>query len=299
MIDYFIEFFEKYDYPKEAINDLLSAYQALLSDQDAYSVFESIVKQYEVDDTFIIKDSYPQLEEVASKTNLSPYTIYLLFFLSLSKIMKEKYIAKNYPMEIFYKSMADLKYKMLECYKLHNIYGNCVPWWEDGFFQLTRVGLGRLQYEIIEQDTTLVIGGHLISKGDTVINMHIPSSGPLTIEDCMDSFRKAETFYKEYFIDRPAVFVCHSWLLYPYHLEFLPKNSNILNFLKLFTIYDTDFYEKQSDLWRIFYNDANKPASELPRNTSLQKAYADWLLKEKPVGCGKGIFLFKAGRMLS
>ncbi|WP_312371665.1 acyltransferase domain-containing protein [Lachnoclostridium sp.] len=299
MIDYFIEFFEKYDYPKEAINDLLSAYQTLLSNQDANSIFQSIVKQYEVDDTFIIKDSYPQLEEVARKTDLSPYTIYLLFFLSLSKIMKEKYIAKNYSIEIFYKSMADLKYKMLECYKLHNIYGNCVPWWEDGFFQLTRVGLGRLQYEIVEQDTTLVIGGHLISKGDPVINMHIPSSGPLTVQDCMDSFGKAAEFYKEYFKERPTVFVCDSWLLFPYHLEFLPKDSNILNFIKLFTIYSTEIDENKYDLWRIFYKDTDKPLSELPRTTSLQRAYADWLLNGKPVGCGKGIFLFQDEKIIS
>ncbi|ABX42776.1 acyltransferase domain-containing protein [Lachnoclostridium phytofermentans] len=299
MIDYFIDFFEKYDYPKQAIKDLLSSYQTLLSNQDAYSIFEAIVKQYELDDRFIIKNCYPQLEEVASKTNLSPYTIYLLFFLSLSKITKEKYIAKNYSIEIFYESMADLKYKMLECYKINNIYGNRVPWWEDGFFDLTRVALGRLQYEIVEQDTTLVIGGHLISKGDSVINMHIPSSGPLTVQDCMDSFCKAAEFYKEYFKERPTVFVCHSWLLFPHHLEFLPKDSNILNFMKLFTIYNTEFDEKKSDLWRIFYNEENKPISELPRTTSLQRAYADWLLNSKPVGCGKGIFLFQDGKIIS
>ena len=298
MNDYFIDFFEKYNYPKEAINDLLFSYQTLLSNQEAYSVFTSFIKQYEVDDSFVIKSCYEQLEEIAKITNLSSYTIYLLFFLSLSKITKEKYIAKNYSIEIFDETMADLKYKMMECYQLHNVYGNCVPWWEDGFFQLTRVGLGRLQYELIENDTTLVISGHLISSGDTVINMHIPSSGPLTVEDCMDSLRKAEMFYKENFKDRPTVFVCHSWLLFPYHLEFLPKNSNILNFLKLFTIYNTEYDEKNSDLWRIFYKDANKPIPELPRTTSLQRAYADWLLKEKPVGCGKGIFLFQDGRIL-
>lgn len=299
MNDYFIDFFKQYDYPKQAIDDLLSSYQTLLSNQDAYSIFESFVKQYEVDDTFVIKNCYPQLEEIASIVKISPYTIYLLFFLSLSKITKEKYIAKKYSIDIFYDSMADLKYKLLECHQLHGVYGNCVPWWEDGFFDLTRVGLGRLQYEMIEQDTTLVIGGHLISQGDIVINMHIPSSGRLTIPDCIESFCKAEEFYKDYFKERPTVFVCHSWLLFPYHLEFLPKNSNIRNFLKLFTIYNTDIDEKQSDLWRIFYQDAKKPKEELPRTTSLQKAYADWLLKEKPVGCGEGIFLFENGRILS
>lgn len=298
MNDYFIEFCERYDYPKQAIKDLLSSYQTLLSHHDAFSIFESFVKQYEVDETFEIKTCYPQLEEIANKTTINPYTIYLLFFLSLSKSTKKKYIAKNYSIDIYNESMADLKYKMLECYQLHGVYGNCVPWWEDGFFQLTRVGLGRLQYEIIENDTTLVINGHLISQGDTVVNMHIPSSGPLTVQDCIDSFCKAEEFYKEYFKGRPIVFVCHSWLLFPHHLEFLPKNSNILNFLKLFTIYHTEIDEKKSDLWRIFYQDTKKPVSELPRTTSLQRAYADWLLQGKSVGCGEGIFLFQNGKIL-
>ena len=51
-------------------------------------------------------------------------------------------------MDVFDKSLEDMKWKMLECYEIHGVYGNFVGHWYDGFFNLTRFGLGRLQFEL-------------------------------------------------------------------------------------------------------------------------------------------------------
>ena len=299
MRNYILEFLEYYQAPEEAITSLLQSFDVLQAKKESAELFSALITPYIVDETYNLTSCYPQLEEIAVATGVPPYIVYLLYFISLSKYTKQHYEKHQYPAELFYASMADLSYKMKECYELHQVYGNCVPWWEDGFFNLSRFALGRFQYEKIKMDTSLVIHGHLIKKGDTVINFHIPSSGPLTKELCFSSFAKASEFYAKEFESRPIVFVCHSWLLFPHHLEFLPKESNILMFLKFFTVYETEIDEEKSDLWRIFYQDATKPFEELPRNTSLQRAYADWLEKGNPVGCGKGVFLYQDGAILT
>ena len=57
-----------------------------------------------------------------------------------------------------------------------------------------------------------------------------------------------------------------------------------------------EYFPEETDefdnAWRIYGADGNKPADELPRNTSIQRAYADWLKKGNKAGWGYGIFLF-------
>lgn len=59
-----------------------------------------------------------------------------------------------------------------------------------------------------------------------------------------------------------------------------------------FIIYDYRDDPEHSDLWRIFYSEyANEP-KDLPRNTSLERAYADWLAAGNAIGGGSGFFIY-------
>ena len=85
------------------------------------------------------------------------------------------------------------------------------------------------------------------------------------------------------------IFHCHSWLLDPRLAQVLPPTSNILHFAALFTLYHATEAEKNDCMWRIYYRDMDKPLAELPRDTALQAAYADFLLAGNLPGEGYGI----------
>lgn len=123
-----------------------------------------------------------------------------------------------------------------------------------------------------------------LTYGDKVINLHIPASGPLKMEDCRASIRAmcrfCEEFYPDY--DFKAV-VCSSWLLDPQFREFLPESANIVQFQKLghnLVLPNRD--ETREVIWRIWgVPGLNMPVEELPCRTTLEKGVADFLRQGK------------------
>lgn len=68
------------------------------------------------------------------------------------------------------------------------------------FFEMTRFALGRLQFELMDFPESYEKTGHVRPEGMTkVINMHIPSCGPLKKADCEASFRQAAAFFADAF----------------------------------------------------------------------------------------------------
>ena len=51
-------------------------------------------------------------------------------------------------------------------------------------------------------------------------------------------------------------------------------------------------------MWRIFGKDAGLPAEQLPRDTGLRRAYADWIQKGGNVGGGYGILFFDGEKII-
>ncbi len=295
MLSYIESFLSEIDFPKEAIEDLIKNYELLSRKDECFSKFNELVNYFKDHNG---KEEYQgifaKLDEIAKQLEMSNYSLHMLYLIALSIHTRELYEKKNLSYDIYLNSMSDLRAKLFECRELHEIWGTAAAWWEIDFFNLNLIALGRLQYELIEFDEDYSNGTHQLNNGDVVINMHIPSLGPLLYEDCQKSFAIAAEFYKEHFIDRPVAFVCHSWLLYPEHKEFLPKGSNILKFMSFFDIFSSEIDDKKEDLWRVFYKDWEKEAKDLPRNTSIQRAYADWLMKGNNIGTGQGVFFYDA-----
>ena len=94
------------------------------------------------------------------------------------------------------------------------------------------------------------------------------------------------------------LFCCGSWLLYPRHREFLPEKSNILRFLDDFEIVSWAEKENFGDAWRVFGRYSELPVEQLPRDTSLRRAYADWLAAGNKTGDGYGLFLFDGEKIV-
>ena len=139
--------------------------------------------------------------------------------------------------------------------------------------------------------------GHVRPEGMTkVINMHIPSCGPLKKVDCEASFRQAAAFFADAFPGEEIAFFCESWLLYPRHREFLSPDSGIVQFMSFFDIYKTE--EGDGDLWRIYNREYDGNPEALPEETTIQRGYKKLLLSGGHAGYGEGIFFRKKKEML-
>lgn len=224
------------------------------------------------------------------------YTMYFVYLLCLTEDLKKQYELFGIDEEIYWNTMNDLRYKLIECMECRGVPGTFVASWFNEFFRLERVAYGRFQYEICHYDrkeSFTMKNGHQVKNGDIFINFHIPSSGvPLTDEIRYASYKEAYKHVKNLFPDGNVIFGCSSWLLFPKHRDFLPEHLNILKFLSDFEIVEWSESKDFHDCWRIFGKDAKLPPEKLPKDTSLKKAYAEWLCAGNKTGHGFGLFMF-------
>ncbi len=294
MLNYIATFCNEIRFPEEAIQDLLQSYKELSAKEICIERFDELVEYF---NKYNSKDEYKaifsKLDDIAELAGVHNYSVHMLYLIALSIHTRELYEEKNISYDIFLDSMSDLRAKLMECKELYGVWGTSVGWWEIDLFNLNLIALGRLQYELIPFQGEYTRGVHRLQPGDIVLNIHIPSHGPLLYDDCKASFKKAALHFKDCFKERPVAFVCNSWLLYPEHREFLPPNSNILKFMSFFDIISSKISEKKADLWRVFYKEWENDPIDLPRNTSIQRAYADWLMKGNKIGTGYGVFFYE------
>ncbi|NLK26943.1 MAG: DUF5596 domain-containing protein [Clostridiales bacterium] len=187
MYNYILEFCDEFEYPEKAKQALGKAYESIMMQKDARERFEAHLDLYFRDQLKDYNQAWLDLEKAAELSREHKYTVHLLFLICLSKHLRERYKDRGISYQIFYDSMCDLKWKLFECHKMYDIWGSFVADWEKGFFTMDLFALGRLHFELIPWAYSYEKDGYQVKKGDTVINIHIPSCGPLLYEDCLDS----------------------------------------------------------------------------------------------------------------
>lgn len=91
--------------------------------------------------------------------------------------------------------------------KCRNLGKLCDRGWFDGFFEMTRFALGRLQFELMDFPESYEKTGHVRPEGMTkVINMHIPSCGPLKKRTARHRFGRRQRFLWMRFRERKSRF---------------------------------------------------------------------------------------------
>lgn len=234
-----------------------------------------------------------------TNTNISKYQKYLLFLLSCCLHLKSEYKAFGISDNIYHNTAMDIKYKLLECKTVYNIWGISCPLWFERHFKLKLFALGRLQYEPISfefEDFTKC--GYTVSHQSTVYNCHIPSSGSLNGDEVIASFKSAYNFFAEKLKDGIMPIMCYSWLLFPDNKKFLPKNCNTIKFSDIFTPIKAVYTKGFNDAWRVFGCNYNGDTSCLPIKTSMQQSVCRWLAKGNNIGMGVGILLFDGEKIL-
>lgn len=287
---------EKFYFPKEANDILRTIAERLDKDKESGDEFDNIVNLYMYSKSSDITKTLEKLKTFGYEKNIHEFTLNMVFLIICSEILLERYIADGYKEELFWLTMIDLRYKLLECMECKHIVGTFVPHWYDDFFKMNIFTLGRFQYQGSEFPMNYITkSGYEIKKGTKCLSIHIPSSGvSLTDEVRFDSYKKAYDFYKNKYrlADGNMIFFCDSWLLYPRHKDFLPEYSNILKFMNDFEIFKSTESKVFYDGWRIFGGHFVLPVQDLPEDTSLRKVYKNRLLNDNPVGSGVGVIVF-------
>jgi len=136
-----------------------------------------------------------------------------------------------------------------------------------------------------------------LESGRFGLEMHIPRGERLTRADCVESLREAWRFHKKFFPERAfEAFYCGSWLLDSCVQNFLPPDSGIVTFQKLYRLYPID-----GDEWSFFdrgfgaadpeteLKDVMKFARGADRSTSLRRGVADYILAGGRLHSGAGV----------
>lgn len=289
MRTYISNFMAEYNYPDKSIDVLLSAYDKITSNSKTAKIWSDTLALYEENHNCDYEKIFVSTNNVSEILNIHEYTVELLIFICMSKRLKELYTKYNLPIEYYKKSMYDLRYKLDECQLVFGIVGSFVAPWFCGFFNLTRFGMGRLQFELTPFGTNYEKNGITLTPDTKVINIHIPRSGePLTEESCKEAYLLAKSFWKDHVAQESCPFVCHSWLLDPHLEDFLPKNTNTYRFFKSFDIYHSIPDKNRTSLWRLFDTMEQDP-DKLPADTSMRRAFIDYLKNGGRLGEGSGV----------
>lgn len=278
-------------WPKEAIDFMLESKERIAKyGEDDF--FTSLLFLYRNDPTISLTYIQNALSEISKKSDLHVYTLCMLFCLQYADFMKEDFKAKKIPQEIFISTIMDFKYKLIECHSRFGIWGTFVFGWYENIFRLRCFGIGRLEFEKIPLPFPFASENIFLEQGSEVINIHIPSGSPLTMDACMDAFRRAYAFFGYSGI---MPIYCHSWLLYPPYRTLYGQGSNLAEFIDLFTIVKNHTSQNFDDMWRVF--DTENVEEIVPR-TSLQKNMLEYMKTTPIFGTSEALALFNGKRII-
>ena len=163
-------------------------------------------------------------------------------------------------------------------------------WVENYQTQFGKLGLGEFGWLILHYTGDLFKLGRLqfrigkplagIPFGDTVIETHIQQGAPLKNDACLASFEMAKDFFLKYFPEeKPAYFMCDSWLLNPNLADVLDETSNIVRFMRLWTPIPFPSDDSAQAIERVFgFGVKKEDLATVSEHTSLQKKLKSYLL---------------------
>jgi hypothetical protein len=296
--EHFEIFMDRVEIPPDARAYLRSVQDAINADPEQRGAFETLVVDFMHEPQTRIENALGKMGQMAAELNYNAYTFHFLLLVNASYILRKQYDKAGIKEEVFWDTMHDLKYKLAECVENHHVYGTFVGWWYKKIFSGDIFMLGRLQYErnTYPMRETYKRAGIRVDWGDPVLSIHIPSCGPLTEPQRMDSYRRAYNFFSH--DGQPIVCICDSWLLHKGHEEFLPEQSNIRSFMRDFDIIESRDHEKPQGSWRIFGSAAVNDPATWPEDTGLQKAYKQHILSVGSTGSGFGILIFDGEKII-
>lgn len=276
------ELLAPWDYDPDAVGTYGRALEAALGHPGARAVLERTVSVYEAGEEVEIRGVLEAMDGFAGACGESPYTMRMLPYLCLLEPARARYAAAGLDERIYHDSFADLLWKTRECRRIYGVWGSFVALWFYRFFALKCFGLGRLQFE-----WTAFQDEAPLARGTPVINVHVPSSGPLLSDECQDAYARAARFFGA---ARPTPFVCDSWLLHPLCAG-LPEQAGIRRFAADYELLHVTEDPDHTDMWIVFGRPWDGDVEALPEDTALRRLFKERLRAGGSVGRGYGSYL--------
>ena len=291
---------DRLTFPTDAQAVFAGALDRIAADAVATAWLKRLIEQYETSESSCnYKRMLADGQAMGKALGIHEHTMDLLLFLCLCEPLRARYAARGIDESIWHDSMMDLRYKLEECRLVQGTVGSFVAPWFGGFFNMTRFALGRLQFEIVHTSKEYEFRGGTLPAGSPAINMHIPRTGTrLDHNEVLASYRAAAAWFADVFPDGDVLFTCSSWLLDPWNLTILSPTSNLAAFIGDFEIVSSHAYDNYHDLWRLFDCNYNGNPADLPRDSSMRRAYADRVARGEPTGSGRGFFLMRNGEIV-
>ncbi len=127
----------------------------------------------------------------------------------------------------------------------------------------------------------------VLTGGDPVLHVHIPSGGPMSHKLCGESIRAAIDFFPRHFPERPVTaFSCSSWILDARLESLLPPTSNLVRFQREVYLVPTGLGD--DSLLRNVFGRVPADLSKAARDTSLQRAILEVLGSGRSLPTGGG-----------
>lgn len=291
----FSQICQKLTFPAECTAALTAALSRLESDAGHTEALRLAARSFL---TWGSGDPLEQLTPVAQQTGLPIATLVAVTLVCAVPGLQKSYADRGIAESIMWDTLVDLTCKLREYHDLEGIWGVEPITWYQRLFTLRIIKLGRLEFEPIAYKWDTPYQG--ISKGDPVMNIHIPSCGSMPMEQVMEAFRLAHQFFKKDFPSGIIPIVAASWLLYPPICEgVLKKGSNLEQFYHLFDIVEQYADPDNKNFWRIF-NIPYGPGAldKAPADTSLRRGILEFMRAGHDMGVGRAAFLFDGEKII-
>ena len=262
--------------PREAAENAL-AVASKLSDGDVARLREIFLSS---------ESARSDLYDYADSLGISRYSLALTAALLTAPVTVEKMQEQGMTRENITLSLRDVTVWCKVCKRDFDEWGLHEIAWIERTLRAELWRLGRLQFEEIEFEyDDVALPGGVIKRGDIVVNTHIPEDGPIPRRARYESYYAARDFFGN---DK---FIIDTYLLYPAQRDFLPPDSNVRDFMDDFYTFKSGECDDYRDMWRLFGRRDKWDPAELPRDTSLHRAYAEHLALTGKCGWGVGAMI--------
>jgi hypothetical protein len=194
----------------------------------------------------------------------APY-FHVYVFLATIPAVRRFHTRRGIPDAIAWETLAQLGEMVAVHRRRFGVGGMNTQWWLHFHLRGVMYRLGRLQFGLgAWKDATPHLGIHVPEVG-----------GPLSPEACDDSLRRARPFFDRYFPEHGARLGLGvpSWIRDPQLAEYLPEKSNVVQYMRRWTLTDSEPYENGDDsILEFVFRYNGQPLDELPQRTTLEKA---------------------------
>lgn len=187
----------------------------------------------------------------------------------------EEYVKRGISMEVFVDTFKFITRFVVPSRNSDGLYTYKHAWWFQRQVTLEEFRIGALEFEMVE------------ANNEKVVEIHIPSDADMRLPALCDSVKEFKKFASRFWPEWENIqMATETWMLMPELEQFLPPESKILAFKKLFDIDYVDYDQTWYMDW--IFPGYTEISDDLPENTTLHRKLKAYLLSGKKFGIAKG-----------